>query len=131
MRDLEATCFSFPWSYEQCLGALRQDAFAAYGLWRAESLIAYISCYRFQDEMEIANFAVIPAERRKGFGNLMLRLLLQTARDMGMRKVTLETRESNFPAIRLYEKHGFEPLGHRRGYYPDTNENALILCKSL
>lgn len=131
MSELEAMCFSLPWSREQCLSALRQDAFRAYGLWRANTLLAYISFYRHLDEMEILNFAVLPGERRRGFGDLILRSLLQTARNMGMQKVTLETRESNYPAIRLYEKRGFEISGVRRRYYPDTGENALVYCINL
>ena len=31
------------------------------------------------------------------------------------------------PAIRLYEKYGFDSLGTRKGYYQDNNEDALIM----
>ena len=41
--------------------------------------------------------------------------------------VTLEVRTSNEPAIRLYEKYGFQRVGLRRGYYTDTHEDALIM----
>ncbi|MBD5607370.1 MAG: ribosomal protein S18-alanine N-acetyltransferase [Desulfovibrio sp.] len=131
MSELETLCFSLPWSRKQCLEALKQDAFRAYGLWRGKTLLAYISFYRHPEEMEILNFAVLPDERRRGYGDLILRSLLQTARNMGMQKVTLETRESNYPAIRLYEKRGFEISGVRRRYYPDTGENALVYCVNL
>lgn len=131
MAGLERLCFSLPWSPAQCLGALRQERFRAYGLWRGSALIGYVSFYVVADEMEIVNFAVAPEERGRGIGDFILRLLLQTARDMGMQKVTLETRESNRPAIGLYEKHGFVRRGTRRGYYPDTGENALVYVNNL
>ena len=41
--------------------------------------------------------------------------------------LTLEVRESNIPAIKLYEKYGFKSFGVRKGYYQDNNENALIM----
>ena len=41
--------------------------------------------------------------------------------------ITLEVRESNYPAISLYEKFLFESIGMRKNYYQDNNENALIM----
>ena len=131
MSDLENRCFTLPWSNEQCAGALKQRSFRAYGLWRAKRLIAYISFYLCHEELEIVNFAVLPEERRQGYGNLIMRLLLQTARNAGILKVVLETRASNVPAINLYEKHGFSQCGLRLRYYPDTKEEALIYCKII
>ena len=131
MSELENRCFTLPWSYEQCMGALRQNSFRAYGLWRRDSLLAYISFYRHPDEFEIVNFAVIPEERKRGYGDLIMRLLLQTARNLGISRIVLETRATNHPAISLYEKHGFSQCGLRLRYYPDTKENALVYCKVL
>ena len=34
---------------------------------------------------------------------------------------------NNMPAIKLYEKYGFQSLGTRKGYYQDNNEDALIM----
>ncbi len=78
--------------------------------------------------MEILNVAVIEAERRQGIGRRLLGLVLQAGVKMGMQKATLEVRESNFPAIRLYRSLGFKTCGSRRRYYPDTGEDALVLA---
>ena len=131
LAALEEACFSLPWSREQCHLALSQENFRAMGLWLGERLIAYVSFYIHPDEFEILNLASAPEERRKGFGDLIMRSLLQTAGNMGMQQVVLETRESNRPAIRLYKKHGFAQCGLRPGYYPDTKENALIMRRIL
>ena len=42
-------------------------------------------------------------------------------------RVTLEVRTSNAAAIRMYERFGFRPAGHRRRYYHDNGEDALIM----
>ncbi len=41
--------------------------------------------------------------------------------------MTLEVRASNDPAIKLYKKFGFAPVGFRTNYYSDTGEDALIM----
>ena len=127
MHQLEQKCFSLPWSEEQCCQAFTQGSFAAFGLLKTATLIAYISVYHVHDEFEILNLAVDPLERRKGHGRRILQAVLQVADKMGMKKTVLEVRRSNFAAINLYESCGFELSGVRPRYYPDTNEDALIL----
>ncbi|MEF9438046.1 MAG: GNAT family N-acetyltransferase [Candidatus Mariimomonas ferrooxydans] len=41
--------------------------------------------------------------------------------------ILLEVRESNTPAIKLYEKSGFKTIGKRAGYYHKPNEDAVIM----
>ena len=128
---LEEACFSLPWSTEQCQTAFLNPAFAAFGLYAAATLFAYISFYHVVDEMEIVNLAVDPCKRRQGFGRLLLTTALQTGQKMGMHKVWLEVREKNTPALALYSSVGFTKEGVRKGYYTDTNEDAFILEKML
>lgn len=126
MHELEARCFSLPWTEEQCRTAFAQPAFAAFGLWSGQDLLAYISFYHSLDELEILNLAVAPAMRRQGLGRRVLQMALQAAYKMGIRKSLLEVRESNVPAIGLYESVGFRLAGRRRAYYHDPDEDALI-----
>ncbi|MFW5733820.1 MAG: ribosomal-protein-alanine N-acetyltransferase, partial [Oceanidesulfovibrio sp.] len=39
----------------------------------------------------------------------------------------LEVRENNVAAQTLYARAGFESVGVRPGYYPDTGEDALLM----
>ncbi|WP_300717505.1 ribosomal protein S18-alanine N-acetyltransferase [uncultured Desulfovibrio sp.] len=126
MQRLEAACFPLPWSEEQCRAALGQRAFLAYGLFRDEALLGYIALYRAADELEVLNLAVLPAARRQGMGERLLRAALQEARKTGSNKALLEVRTGNAPAIALYEKCGFVRAGRRPRYYADTGEDALI-----
>ena len=43
--------------------------------------------------------------------------------------ITLEVRESNLPAIKLYEKFGFEIVNTRKKYYGE--ENAYLMGRRL
>lgn len=126
MFRLEKCCFSQPWTEEQCRAAFRQPAFAAFGLLETAGLAAYISFYHSADELEILNVAVTPTRRRQGLGRRVLGMALQVAEKMGIKKSLLEVRESNLPAIGLYESFDFRPVGRRRNYYHAPDEDALI-----
>ncbi|MDR3362578.1 MAG: ribosomal protein S18-alanine N-acetyltransferase [Desulfovibrio sp.] len=128
---LERQCFSLPWSEAQCRAAFTQPAFAAFGLFRAAELVAYISVYHTPDELEILNLAVKPGERRLGMGRRMLTMALQVARKMGIQRVLLEVREGNQAARSLYEGCGFTQTGVRPRYYHDSGENALTYLYTL
>lgn len=120
-----------PWTSAQCRAALAQGNFSAFGLWQGKTLVAYISFFHNAGEIEILNLAVHPFARREGNGERLLHLLLQAGRKMSMQKAVLEVRESNLPAISLYEKCGFRMTGLRKRYYGDTGENALIYSCDL
>jgi ribosomal-protein-alanine N-acetyltransferase len=134
MHELEQSCFSLPWSEEQCRKAFTQPFFAAFGLMRGTRLVAYVSVYHTAGELEILNLAVSPSERRQGLGRRALDMVLQVARKMGIERVVLEVRAGNSPAVSLYRSCGFARVAVRPHYYSDTGEDALIyvcrLCSS-
>jgi [ribosomal protein S18]-alanine N-acetyltransferase len=62
-----------------------------------------------------------------GLGARLLRELLHQATAFECHEVMLEVRVDNVRAQRLYERHGFEPIGIRRGYYQPGNIDALVM----
>ncbi|MCD7873034.1 MAG: hypothetical protein LUG21_07050 [Clostridiales bacterium] len=46
-------------------------------------------------------------------------------------EVFLDVRESNIPAIKLYESLGFYDTGVRKNYYSSPTENAVLMKKEL
>ena len=77
------------------------------------------------EDAHIVTLAVIPEERQKGVGSLLMVSLIQAAKQRGARNLTLEVRSSNQAAQRLYRKFGFEGVGLRRDYY--RTEDALVM----
>ena len=69
-------------------------------------------------EEELLLIATMPELRGKGLGSRMIELLARDARDRGADRLFLEMRENN-PAVSLYERQGFRPIGRRRDY-PDA-----------
>ena len=50
---------------------------------------------------------------------------------MGIHRMFLEVRQSNAAAIGLYAAYGFARTGVRKRYYPDTNEDALVMTLAM
>jgi ribosomal-protein-alanine N-acetyltransferase len=72
------------------------------------------------DEEELLLIAVVPEARRRGVGSALIEELVNAARKRGTARIFLEMRRGN-PAISLYHKFGFEPIGTRRHYYRMAN----------
>ncbi len=85
--------------------------------------------WRFLEEADICNVAVLSSCRRQGIGTGMLRYLMEWGRRQGVRRFTLEVRKGNLAAVGLYEKLGFVVEGKRRDFYQNPRDDALILWK--
>ena len=77
--------------------------------------------------LAITTIAVDPAHHRSKVGTRLLYELVSQGIAMGAKAVSLEVRVSNWGAIRLYSRFGFRPVGTRKGYYQETNEDALVM----
>jgi ribosomal-protein-alanine N-acetyltransferase len=55
--------------------------------------------------------------------------LLAVGEERGVRTFTLEVRQSNDRARKLYESAGFRAVGTRKGYYSSTREDAIVMLK--
>lgn len=90
-------------------------------------LLGYAGCWHIFEEAHITTLSVHPDARRKKVAQSLLMQIFNDCYKNEIKYITLEVRESNIPAIMLYEKNGFKSIGTRKGYYQDNNENALIM----
>lgn len=124
---LERECFSSPWSAAQIRQGLERGSVRIVGMVDSGELWGYLSYFSVGDEAEVINFAVAPGRRQQGIGRAILRRVLQNWREEGIANGFLEVRVSNVVAIGLYSSFGFRKVGVRKGYYPETGEDALLL----
>jgi len=82
------------------------------------------------DEADISNIVVHKAFRNRKIGSCLLEALINLSITLNLKTINLEVRESNVPAIKLYEKYGFEICGLRKNYYNNI-ENAILMKKAL
>lgn len=76
---------------------------------------------------------VAASHRRQGIGAALLEQAVAWARDAGVNKLELHVFPWNEPAIRLYERFGFEREGVRRGHYRRGGEyvDAILMAYRL
>jgi ribosomal-protein-alanine N-acetyltransferase len=90
---------------------------------------AFCAFWLVADQAHINNLAVSPELRSRGFGTELLKAVIDEAGRLGATELTLEVRESNTPALRLYERAGFHRAGVRKSYYTNPVEDAFILVR--
>ena len=76
------------------------------------------------DEEELLLIGVAPQHRGKGLAQRLIDRMFAAARDRGVTRIFLEMREGN-PAVHLYRKVGFEPIGQRPRYYRLSNGDRV------
>ncbi|MGE0256350.1 MAG: GNAT family N-acetyltransferase [Alphaproteobacteria bacterium] len=85
-------------------------------------------------EAEIVTLCVDPARQRQGLGSTLVGAFLVAARSAGATRAVLEVAADNDAARAVYARHGFRPVGQRRGYYARTGGgrvDALLLAADL
>ncbi len=130
---LEKATFAIPWSRESFRQELERNVAARYLVAEKDGeIIGYAGAWIILDESHITNIAVAEPERGRGVGRRLTEGLLQLLSNLGASYATLEVRESNARAQRLYESLGFIRVGRRKKYYEDNQEDAfLMVCDHL
>ncbi len=132
VQNIERLSFSFPWSSQLLYFELERKDFAYYWVIELDKIpVGYGGYWKIMDEAHLVTFAIHPSYRRRGLGTMLLANILSDAAKKGVKRVTLEVRESNKAAQNLYEKFGFKKIAIRAGYYQDTGEDAFIYWKNF
>ena len=126
MHAIELAVFTDPWSVRDFEDCVTSDATFLVAE-TAQGVAGYLVAIDAADEGEILNLAVAPNGRRHGVGRALVREILETLSDRGVRKVFLEVRESNAAARALYAGYGFKEVGRRTQYYRRPVEDAIVL----
>ena len=107
-------------SYERFLGTQMPPSGKEY-------VAGFAGIWVMADEAHLTNIAMRKLYQRQGIGELLLISVIDLARELNARFVTLEVRASNAAAQSLYYKYGFSQVGVRRGYYTDNHEDAVLM----
>ena len=129
IAQLEKLCFSDPWSENSIASELNSRLSDWLVVTEGEQVVAYVGAQTVIDSSDMMNIAVHPDFRRRGIGEMLVAALEEQLRQRGSKMLLLEVRDSNVPAIALYEKLGFHQVGLRKNYYRNPKEDALILRK--
>jgi ribosomal-protein-alanine N-acetyltransferase len=124
---IERSSFAYPWSPRFFLQELQVPCARSILGEFNEKIVGYILFWLLPDEIDVHNLAVHREFRRRGIGRLLLQQVVMEARCRSSNRITLEVRQSNVAAQKLYESLGFTTTAVRRGYYSDNGEDALAM----
>jgi ribosomal-protein-alanine N-acetyltransferase len=125
---IESQVYPHPWSLGAFLSELAQRTSRVYVVAKERgSVVGFAGLMVSLDEGHVTTIAVDPRQQRKGIGARLLLALSRAAIDRGCRGLTLEVRVSNEPAQAMYRRFGYAPAGIRKGYYAESNEDALVM----
>ncbi|HEX2040041.1 MAG TPA: ribosomal protein S18-alanine N-acetyltransferase [Acidimicrobiales bacterium] len=125
---IESQVYPRPWSLSLFVSELALRSTRVYYVARVDGyVVGYCGVMLAGDDAHVTTLAVDPAWQRRGIATRLLLNAVRLATQRGARHLTLEVRVSNVPAQALYRRFGFRPAGVRKGYYVETNEDALVM----
>ncbi len=125
---IERASFATIWPNDAFYNELRTNKLAHYFVGKlSDRIVGYGGIWSILEDAHVTTLAVDPEHRGRRFGEVLLLRLIDEAIERNAAWMTLEVRESNAVAQRLYRKYGFTTVTMRTGYYSDDNESALIM----
>ncbi|TMK57916.1 MAG: ribosomal-protein-alanine N-acetyltransferase [Actinobacteria bacterium] len=125
---IEQQVYPRPWSASIFLSEIALRSTRAYFVARiGRDVVGYAGLMMTMEDGHVTTIAVHPRWHRARIGTRLLLALAREARERGARNLTLEVRLSNKGAQELYRRFGFAPVGVRKGYYADLDEDALVM----
>ena len=131
IADLEKATFTHPASENAIKMFVDDQNTFCIALLDDGKLASYCTLTTVLDEAQIINVATSESYKRSGCANAVILGVFDECNKRGIVSISLEVRESNVPAIALYEKLGFVVAGKRKNFYTDPRENALVMIKNL
>lgn len=131
--EIEQKAHPVPWTEENFRGELTKpySHFLLLTDDETDSEIAgYLVCWLMYDECQILNLAVDLPYRGLGLAKQMIRKVILLASQKGLKRVALDVRKSNLPAIQLYQGLQFVITHIRKGFY-SNGEDAYQMCLTL
>ena len=130
VAEIERLVQTHPWSKQQFQESLASYQCTVYE--QSNQVVGFCILQPVLDEANLLLMAIDPSQQGKGLGYELLDHSIQQLKNNPV-QVFLEVRESNIPAIHLYEKTGFHQIDLRKNYYPNidgSKEHAVIMVKT-
>lgn len=130
---LEAACFHDSWPLEQVVYEWKENPTAnLYSAVIDDEVVGYIDFFITFDSASIARICVANEYRRNGIAKALIDKMVEVCKkqEEPVDNITLEVRESNEAAIKLYEKNGFEYITRKKMYYSD-GEDAIYMVRCI
>ena len=133
VMEIEDYSFPTPWKRGMYEHDLTQNAYSRFFVIKAANtgeVAGYIGSWFIVDEAHIGTIATKNEYRGLRLAEQLVAYTAMQGLNEGMAYIILEVRINNKPAIKLYERLGFERVGMRKGYYSDTGEDPILMTST-
>lgn len=96
-----------------------------------KEIVGYVLFNQILDEAEIYKIVVSKEFRKKQIAFKIVEFLLNELKKKNVKKIFLEVRKSNIPAISLYKKCGFIDIREIVDYYTNPKEDGIMMLKEV
>ncbi|MEG0969926.1 MAG: ribosomal protein S18-alanine N-acetyltransferase [Acidaminococcaceae bacterium] len=127
IQEIDRGSFHSAWSMEMWLSELNSPLSDYFVLEAEDRIIGYAGYWLVAGEAQVTRVAVSPDVRNQGLGKRIMQILLERVWAQDAEAVTLEVRQQNLAAQKVYTQCGFDEVGVRPNYYVETGENAVIM----
>lgn len=83
------------------------------------------------DDAQIMTIGVAKEYQKRGIASNLLKTMIENAKSIGAKRMLLEVKVNNNPALKLYEKFGFTKMGLRKRYYMPEGIDAYTMCAQI
>ncbi len=128
--QIEKLVQSHPWTQKQFEESI--NSYLSTVIEENNQIVGFCILQPVLDEANLLLMAIHPSQQGKGFGYQLLDKSIALLKNNPI-QIFLEVRESNKPAIALYEKSEFHQIDLRKNYYPNkdgSREHAIIMVKA-
>jgi ribosomal-protein-alanine N-acetyltransferase len=125
--DIESRSFEFAWSEDDFIRCLRQRNCIGMIAEHDDRVVGFMVYELNKARIQVLNFAVHPAFRRRGVGTQMIAKLMGKLSSQRRTRLVLEVRETNLPAQLFFRTCGFRAISVLRSFYEDTPEDAYLM----
>lgn len=131
IETVEHEAYPDPWTRGMFVQEIAKPAAYFCVAFVGAELVGYAGYWLLIDEVHVTKITVAGPWRGQGLGRVLLDHIMLDGRARGGTNVRLEVRKSNLVARALYARAGFDEIGVRKGYYTQTNEDAIVMIKHL
>ena len=129
IMGLEEGAIPHPWQKEEIEKLISEDNKLAFVTEKDGHIVCYIGCDIVLDEGNIGNLVTDEKERGKGLATAIMKHLLDSLKERGVKKVYLEVESTNTAALVVYKKCGFKSYNIRKGYFGLNRDAILMDCE--
>lgn len=122
-------CITTNFSKTNDLLQILQDRYTKILVYVEENkVIGFLMYTELEETADILNIVVQKEFRERKIASCLMDYMISDLKT-SVKLVTLEVRKSNIPAIKLYEKFGFEIVNIRKKYYEE--EDAYLMGRRI